>query len=247
MKLRILLTLGLFICASASIATDKVAYQQALQSVTSGNVQVESIKDTPIDGLKVLTVSTGKRREIIYMSTDGRYIFNGNLFDIKNRIDVTETQKNDLRIAHLRQFNNSQRINYFPDNMDYQVSVFTDVDCPYCRQLHQQMDAYNNLGIGISYLFFPRSGLNTESSLKAVSVWCADDRKKALDSAMADGELSQLQCDNPVSDHYNAGIAEGVSGTPAWVLEDGTLIPGLLPPKQLKQQLDKMANKRPSE
>ncbi len=236
----------LVVTAVAS-ATDKQTYEQLLQSITSDRIRVEAVHDTPIEGLKELTVFTGKSREIIYMSADGQYIFNGSLFDIKNRLDVTENKRAALRASHLKQFGDSQRVNYYPDNMQYQVTVFTDLDCPYCRQLHQQMDQYNDLGIGISYLFFPRSGLNTESSHKAVSAWCADDRKKAIDRAMSGGQLSQLQCDNPVSAHYNAGIAVGVSGTPAWVLEDGTMIPGLVPPKQLKQQLDKMTSNQSSE
>jgi thiol:disulfide interchange protein DsbC len=194
--------------------------------------------------MKELTVNTGRSREIIYISTSGDYIFNGSLFDIKNRVDVTEHKKSALRIDRLNAFNEAQRVDYFPDDMQYKVTIFTDIDCPYCRQLHQQMADYNDLGIGISYLFFPRSGLNTESSEKAVTAWCSDDRKKALDEGMRGAEMSQLQCDNPVADHYNAGIAVGVSGTPALVLEDGTMIPGLVPPQQLKQRLDAINNKQ---
>lgn len=234
--------IALLLILTESSADNKQVYEQALKSIASGNLSVEAINDTPISGMKELTVNTGNRQEIIYISTDGDYIFNGSLFDIKNRIDVTENKKAELRNIRLKQFNLAQRVNYFPENMQYTVTVFTDLDCPYCRQLHQQLADYHDLGIGISYLFFPRSGLDTPSSQKAVSAWCADDRKKALDKALNGAELPQLQCDNPVAEHYNAGIAVGVTGTPALVLEDGTMIPGLVSPQQLKQRLDRINN-----
>ncbi len=237
----------LLLILSESLADNKQVYEQALKSITSGNLSVEAINDTPISGMKELTVNTGKSREILYISTDGQYIFNGSLFDVENRIDVTERKKGDLRLQRLSVFKDNRRINYYADDMQHLVTVFTDVDCPYCRQLHQQMTEYNELGIGISYLFFPRSGLNTDSAQKAVSAWCSDDRKKALDQAMAGTQLTQLQCDNPVTEHYNAGIAIGVSGTPALILEDGTMIPGLVPPQQLKQRLEMIDNSRQAE
>lgn len=237
----------LLLILSESSADNKQVYEQALKSITSGNLSVEAINDTPISGMKELTVNTGKSREILYISTDGQYIFNGSLFDVENRIDVTERKKGDLRSQRLSVFKDNSRINYYADDMQHLVTVFTDVDCPYCRQLHQQMTEYNELGIGISYLFFPRSGLNTDSAQKAVSAWCSDDRKKALDQLMAGKQLTQLQCDNPVTEHYNAGIAIGVSGTPALIREDGTMIPGLVPPQQLKQRLEMIDNSRQAE
>ncbi|MCW8869612.1 MAG: thioredoxin fold domain-containing protein [Proteobacteria bacterium] len=244
MKLVHVTAVGFILAASMSSAVNQSTYQQALRSVTAGEVSIESIKDTPIAGMKELTVNTGKTLEIIYISADGNYIFNGSLFDVKNRVDITASHKNGLRSQQLLKFSDSDRINFFPDNMTDKVTVFTDLDCPYCRQMHQQMADYNELGIGISYLFFPRTGLNTDSAQKAVYAWCAENPKKALNKAMAGEQLPEIQCDNPVADHYNAGIAVGVSGTPALILEDGTMLPGLIPPQQLKQRLDRI-NKSP--
>src|SRR5690606_35260891 len=120
-------------------------------------------------------------------------------------------------------------------------TVFTDIDCGYCRKLHAEMQGYNELGIGVSYLFFPRSGLKTASYDKAVSVWCAADQQKAMDKAKAGSQVAEKQCDNPVAEQYQAGLASGVTGTPALILQDGTMLPGYMPPDQLKQRLDSLA------
>ena len=233
-----------FTLVSNSQANDEVIkYENALKTITSGQIKIEAINDTPVAGMKELTVNTGRSLEILYISENGQYIFNGNLFDIKNKKDITEEKKSQLRQQYLSQIDDRNRLNYFPENMQYKVTVFTDIDCPYCRQLHAQMDEYNDLGIGISYLFFPRSGLGTPSADKAITVWCSDNQKQAMNKSKSGEELTQLQCDNPISEHYNSGIAVGVTGTPAIILADGTLIPGLVPPAQLKQRLDALSNR----
>lgn len=238
MKIKSICIAGLFAVFSASATNDVAHYQQALAKITAPNVKVTAVFDTPISDIKELMVSTGNGTDIVYMSTDGDYLIQGSIFDINRRVDITDQKKAKIRIETLSEFGEASRINYFPEQMDYEVTVFTDIDCGYCRQLHSEMQAYNDLGIGISYLFFPRSGLKTASYDKAVSVWCAADQHKAMDEAKAGSQVAQKQCDNPVAEQYKAGIATGVTGTPALVLKDGTMMPGYVPPQRLKQQLD---------
>jgi thiol:disulfide interchange protein DsbC len=100
------------------------------------------------------------------------------------------------------------------------------------------MQQYNDLGIGVSYLFFPRAGLQSGSFDKAVNVWCAADQQQAMTLSKAGEPVEAKTCDNPITEHYKAGLASGVSGTPALVLDDGTIMPGYLPPQQLLQRLE---------
>ncbi|MGJ8662306.1 MAG: thioredoxin fold domain-containing protein, partial [Marinicella sp.] len=146
-----------------------------------------------------------------------------------------------LRKELLAKMGDSQRINFYPENMEHHVTVFTDIDCGYCRKLHAEMTQYNDLGIGISYLFFPRAGLQSASFDKAVNVWCATDQQQAMTLAKAGETVEPQKCDNPITDHYKAGLSSGVSGTPALVLDNGMIMPGYLPPQQLKQRLDAIA------
>jgi thiol:disulfide interchange protein DsbC len=122
----------------------------------------------------------------------------------------------------------------------HRVSVFTDIDCGYCRKLHAEMADYNKDGIEIRYLFYPRAGRGTESYKKAVRVWCAKDRLKAMDIAKAGNPVtgSNTDCENPVDDHMSLGAMVGVSGTPALVLDDGQLVPGYVPADRLIKMLD---------
>jgi thiol:disulfide interchange protein DsbC len=119
--------------------------------------------------------------------------------------------------------------------------VFTDIDCGYCRKLHNEMAKYNAEGITVRYMPYPRSGLNTPSYYKAVSVWCSDDRRDALTRAKAGKDVPRATCDNPVQASLELGHQLGVTGTPALVLEDGQLLPGYVPAKKLSQVLDQQA------
>jgi len=199
--------------------------------------KVDSMDDTPIKGVSEIVINTGRGSEVYYVSNDGKYLLNGNMIDTTSREDLTDNKKSGIRKQVVDKFGNESRIDFLPDDMKYHLVVFTDIDCGYCRKLHDQMDGYNKLGIGISYLFYPRSGVNTPSFDKAVTVWCSDDKQSAMTNAKAGINLEQKTCNNPIKEQYLAGQAAGVTGTPAMVLDNGKLLPGYLPPEALLQRL----------
>ena len=134
-----------------------------------------------------------------------------------------------------------EQISFAPEKTDYDLLVFTDIDCGYCRKLHNQMEEYNENGIAIHYLAFPRAGIGSASYDKYVSVWCADDQQAAMTLAKNGGENESASCPNPIAEQYDLGRELGVTGTPAIVTTDGMLIPGYVPPAQLRQRLEAMA------
>ncbi len=133
-------------------------------------------------------------------------------------------------------------IHFSPVDPKYSVTVFTDIDCTYCRKLHSQIEDYMAAGIEVRYLLYPRNGPASKSWSTSENVWCAKDRNLALTAAKLDREFETSQCtSSAVTDHYALGRDIGLSGTPAIVLEDGTLIGGYLPPDQLAARLQQNA------
>jgi thiol:disulfide interchange protein DsbC len=126
---------------------------------------------------------------------------------------------------------------FAPDKPKHTVTVFTDIDCGYCRKLHREIDGYLKAGIRVRYLFFPRAGLGSESFNEAVSVWCAADRQQAMTDAKAGKPIEAKTCENPVIDHMQLGESLQISGTPAIVLESGDLVPGYVPAERLAAML----------
>ncbi|HET6565796.1 MAG TPA: DsbC family protein [Xanthomonadales bacterium] len=196
-----------------------------------------AVSETRVEGILQVQVEG----DIVYATDDGRYLFQGRVIDMETREDLTETAKADMRKVLLDDIDESRQIDFVPEQTTYDLTVFTDIDCGYCRKLHSQMAEYNDQGIAIHYMAFPRAGIGSASYDKFVSVWCADDQQAALTQAKAGEEPEPKQCENPIAEQYQLGIALGVTGTPAIMTRDGQLIPGYVPPETLKERLDSMA------
>jgi thiol:disulfide interchange protein DsbC len=207
------------------------------------DVKISSASKTPIKGIKQIKLDTDNIDDVFYITEDGKYLIQGNIIETKNRRNLTEDSKTDTRKDIVNKFDENQRIDFFPEDMKHHITVYTDIDCGYCRKLHTEMQDYNDLGIGISYLFWPRSGINTPSYNKAVSAWCAVDRNEAMTLAQSGMPLEPKQCDNPVAEHFESGKKIGVRGTPNIVTDAGELIPTYMPAKDLLQRLELLATK----
>jgi len=198
--------------------------------------RVEDIRPTPVAGLFELTHGA----EIIYVTSDGKYALNGDLINIDNNNDnITEGRRRAVRAKLINAIPDSETLVFGPQNPKYTVTVFTDVDCAYCRQLHSQIADYNRLGIRVRYLFYPRTGPNTQSWAKAEEVWCSSNRNEALTLAKRGMPIKAQACPNPVAKHYALGQDFALQGTPAIVLANGDLIGGYLAPGELVHELQK--------
>lgn len=199
--------------------------------------KIDQIQKSAVPGFYEV-VTTG---QVVYVSEDGKFLMQGSMYDLANKKDLTESRMAGLRREALAKVPESKRIVFAPKDPKYTVSVFTDIDCGYCRKLHSQIEQYNQQGIAVQYLWFPRSGLNTPSYDKAVSVWCSADRKKAFTEAKAGAEPKAAKCDNPVAEEFDLGQRLGVSGTPSVIAPDGSQIGGYLTPEQMRARLDSLA------
>lgn len=202
---------------------------------------VESVAASPVPGFAQVVVDG----QVIYTSNDGRYVFEGNVVDTKDRSNLTEAARSDVRKAAFERIGPEQRISFEPaagsGPAARRVTVYTDFDCGVCRRLHDQIAQYNAQGIAVDYLLYPRAGIGSPSYDKAVSVWCAADKKTALDHAMRGAAPSPLQCDNPVDEQFAAGSRMRFSGTPALYAADGSYLGGYIAPEQLRAKLDQIA------
>ena len=225
--------LYLSLLSMPSLAQANVVLKEKLEALLPGMV-VQSLE--PLENTDLYEALVDD--EIVYFSKDGRYVFQGDIIDIESRQNITENKRIGLKKEVIASFNEADMIIFEPEKTKHMLTVFTDIDCGYCRKLHQQMSEYNALGIKIRYMAFPRSGLGSESFDKAVNVWCADDRKQAMTDSKAGSKIGVKNCDHPIMEHFEAGRRLGVTGTPALFLESGQLLPGYIPPKRLKQILD---------
>lgn len=201
-------------------------------------IPIARIGQAPIAGFRQVIIGG----QVVYVSDDGRYLLHGTLIDLERERNLSNIAMAGLRRELLAKIPDSGRIVFAPANPDYTVTVFTDVDCGFCRKLHSQIADYNAQGIAVEYLAFPRMGPGSANFEEMVAVWCADDRRQALTTAKNDGKVDgNTACDNPVAMHYALGMRMGLTGTPMILAEDGTQLGGYVPPANLRAMLDEHA------
>ena len=216
--------------AAAVTATDpRVAIAAKMQGV-----KPEDLHATPIAGMFELM----RGADAAYVTADGKYAILGDLYENGTSNNLTETRRRDQRLKMLAAIPEAQMVVFGPENAKHTITVFTDMDCAYCRKLHSQISDYNKLGIKVRYIAYPRTGPNTASWSKAEQVWCAADRKTALTDAKLGKTLPDKICpNNPVAKEYELGQEFNLQGTPTLILGDGELVPGYMPPPDLAKQL----------
>lgn len=196
--------------------------------------EVSRIDSTPIEGLYQVILSG----QVIYMTKDARYMLDGNLVDLSTKKNYSEDAMSEIRLSQLEQLGEENMVVYTPETVKHTITVVTDIDCPYCRRLHSEMDQYLDGGIKVRYVFMPLKGKGDYQT--TVTVWCSEDKNEALDMAKAGTELQAKDCDNPIDQHLKVSRSLGVRGTPAIILQDGSMLPGYIPAKKLVTELNKM-------
>ena len=224
---------------SSVIAADDAELEAVRDKMNAmfGEIAPENVSRSPVDGW--YTVHKGSI--VAYVSEDGRYLLQGDMIDLDRQVNLSEQTRNESRREVMSSITDDQVILFSPAEVKHTVTVFTDVDCTYCRKLHGQMDEYLAAGIQIRYLLYPRSGPASRSWNTSEDVWCARDRNSALTAAKLDRSFETNKCDaSAISKHYMLGQSVGLTGTPAIVFEDGSLLSGYLPPESLASRLESM-------
>ena len=211
----------------------QAAIETSLRKVLP-DMKTDQIRPSPIEG--VSEVQVGPR--LFYVTNDGRYLLQGSLIDLQTRQDISEDRRKAFRLDAVNAVGEQDMIIFPAKNPRHTITVFTDVDCTYCRKLHNQISRYNDLGITVRYLLYPRSGVDTPSYYKAVTVWCSENRQDALTRAKSGEALLKRTCKNPILSMMELGQELNLQGTPAIILDDGEMVPGYVPPEKLAQALE---------
>lgn len=202
-------------------------------------MEISSVAAAPFAGFAEVIV----QGRVFYISNDGKFLIHGNLLDVARNENLTRVSEGAQRQEELRKVGPERRIIFAAAKPKHRITVFTDVECGFCRKLHEQVADYNKAGITIEYLFFPRSGPGSEGFEQAVAVWCAEDRRDALTRAKAGTVFPHVNCKNPIAADYALGQRVGVDGTPAIYAENGVQIGGYLPPDEMLARLDELEAK----
>jgi len=237
MKFKIKILMFVLVSLLSSSAMSDEAQVKAVLMELMPRIDIGSIGASEIKGVYRVELNSG---ETLFVNSDASYFLTGEMYSAKagQIVNLTEARRGKSRAAKVAAIKPDEKI-VFPAKGETKarIAVFTDIDCGYCRKLHKEVPKMNELGIEVSYLAYPRAGVGSESYEKFVSAWCSADQKKAMTDAKSGKSIPAQKCDNPVAQQFELGQALGVTGTPAIVLEDGTLVPGYMPADQLAKGL----------
>lgn len=204
--------------------------KNALEGKLPG-VKIKDIEQSPVKGFYQVFFSG----EVVYVSDDARFIFSGNLLELADNAPINhgqlavarfEAKQAPVRAKIIGDLNTSDMVIFKAPKEKHVITVFTDVDCAYCRKLHKDIPELNEAGVTIRYLAYPRAGVGSDSYKKLVSIWCSKDKNLAMDEAKLNRKFGNNTCENPLESQYNLTQQFGLSGTPSLILDDGELITG---------------------
>ena len=224
MKSISIIVLSLFI-AGCSQTIDET--EQARKSIQESypDLSIESIKKVDENFFEVII-----HGEIFYLSSDYKYFIAGNVINVKTKENITEVSRKSRRLSILENLNAENMIVYKPNKTNYILTIFSDTSCPYCQKLHEELDELIENNIEVRYILFPRFGQNTEAYMQMISIWCSDNQKTALDNENIE---QNTQCDNPLNENLELAQKLSVTGTPMMFTENGSVIPGYQPAKEI--------------
>lgn len=227
---RLLISVVLLICTTVGYGEADTMKQKLTRAIPGLGAEVE-IRKTPFGGIYEVINGT----DVLYTNENIDFILQGTLFDIKQNKNLTEESVKDIRKQVLAKIPDTRFINFGDPKAAHEVVVLTDVNCGYCRKLHEQRAKYAKLGIRVRYLLTPVLG---ESSIeKAISVACSDDPNQALTRAKMGIPIPTISCSAPINENLAIMRSFGIQGTPAIILSDGSLVRGYVPPDNLLQQI----------
>jgi len=224
------MALSLFVGGAAADDDQEAKLRKAVATVLP-DVEITEIAPAPVPGLYEVMLGPS----VLYVSADGRYIVKGDIFDLSSLDNITSARRAAARVEAFESLAEDDTIEFAPPEGKTKrvLYVYTDIDCGYCRKMHQEIGTLNDAGIAVRYLAYPRTGIGGESYKKAVAVWCSKDRQTALTESKLGKKVEAANCPNPVSKLYQLGEAMGVRGTPAVYSDDGESLGGYVPAPEL--------------
>lgn len=222
------------LAAVTNAYADDASLRATLEERMPG-VKIGQISPGPMPGLMEIVVNG---INIIYTDKKGELAFVGNVVDLKTKASLTQKRMDEVAFVDFAQIPLAQAIVKVKGDGSRKLVVFSDPDCPYCKQLEKNLTLLDNVTIYV--MLYPLEELHPGARKKAEAVWCSTDRVKAWDDLMQNGKepaATTGACKTPLDDIHALAERLSITGTPGLVFQNGKLVPGALKTEQIEALL----------
>jgi len=258
--------------------------KKAEEKFFEGKVKIKSISPAPVNGLYQITVEFGDMADILYTDCDLKYVIQGRILDPEKRVDLTMEERTKLmkevfakkeeeltkvlgkdKVEKLKKegliqmisvinTTNLPKANISYGNGDKVVYVFTDPECPFCANLHKEIEKLlsKRKDVKVEMVLLPLP-MHKHAEGIAENILCQNDNKARLDiisksfeSVLKGDEkgLSGLEKSCPsgkevIDKNTEFAMKVGINGTPTIVFPNkGLKIVGIIPSEKLDTLID---------
>ncbi|MER2514086.1 MAG: DsbC family protein [Nitrosomonas ureae] len=195
--------------------------------------KIDSVKKTPFSGLYEVVVGD----ELFYTDDKADFFFFGHVINTKSRVSMTNERIQEIKAARRVPFDSlplQHAIKAVKGDGKRKVAVYTDPNCPYCKQLEKEL--INITNVTVYNLLYPVLNGSMELSKK---IWCSENQIKAWEDFMLKGTApEEKDCEAPLETLVESGRENKVSGTPTLIFSDGSVVGGMIPAAAIEEKLE---------
>ena len=221
----------LALLAGGTVLAQEAAIRKNLGERLPSMPKIDEVSKTPMNGLYEVRMGG----EIMYSDAEGNFLIQGNLFDVKQKRNLTEERMDKLSAVPFDQLPLKNAYTQVRGNGKRKLVVFADPNCGYCKRFEKDLQKLDN--VTISHVLYPILG--EDSKTKSKNIWCAKDKAKTWNDWMLNGVTpAAASCDTAGIDaNVDFGKKNRITGTPTLFFADGTRIVGAVPLAQIENQL----------
>jgi thiol:disulfide interchange protein DsbC len=227
----ILFSFLVLLLVGKSLALTKEEASLILKDLTNTEFKILEIREAPLQGFWEVACEIGQERKIVYIDKNSRFIILGHILDRQIKRNLTVDRLRDFRKADPSSLPLENAIPMGEGKR--KLYVFTDPQCHFCFQLHEELKQIKDLQV-----FFFLYPLNPSSYEKAKSIWCSQDKVKALEETYQGKTSGSLSCDaSPIDKNMELGKRLFIHSTPTLIFQNGKMMEGYSSPNTLENFL----------
>lgn len=228
------LVAGCLAATAMNVYADNARLRSTLEERMPG-IKIGQINPGPMPGLFEVVVNG---INVMYTDKKGELAFMGNVIDLKTKESLTQKRTEALAFVDFAQIPLAQAIVKVKGDGSRKLVVFSDPDCPYCKQLEKELAFVDNVTIYV--MLYPLEELHPGARKRSEAVWCSSDQAKAWDNLMLYGKepaATTGECKTPLDEIHALAQRLAITGTPGLVFQNGKLVPGALKTEQIEALL----------